>query len=77
MRLSAVLVGCTCIGISLPALAQAASPGLSPLLEKIEAGEIDPSFVVTHPAGLEKAPMYKKFRDKKDGVIKVVLNPGS
>ena len=45
-----------------------------PLLEKIEAGEIDPSFVVTHPASLEDAPeMYKKFRDKEDGVIKVVL----
>ncbi|MET0169804.1 MAG: glutathione-dependent formaldehyde dehydrogenase, partial [Aliihoeflea sp.] len=48
-----------------------------PLLEKIEAGAIDPSFVVTHPADLEDAPeMYKKFRDKKDGVIKVVLKPG-
>jgi threonine dehydrogenase-like Zn-dependent dehydrogenase len=35
-----------------------------------EAGEIEPSFVVTHPASLEDAPeMYKKFRDKKDGVI--------
>ena len=44
---------------------------------RIEAGEIDPSFVVTHPASLEDAPeMYKKFRDKKDGVIKVVLRPG-
>ena len=43
-----------------------------PLLEKIEAGKIDPSFVVTHPAALEDAPaMYKKFRDKEDGVIKV------
>ncbi|RZA29975.1 MAG: glutathione-dependent formaldehyde dehydrogenase, partial [Proteobacteria bacterium] len=47
-----------------------------PLLAKIEAGEIDPSFVVTHPASLEDAPeMYKKFRDKEDGVIKVVLRP--
>ncbi len=47
------------------------------LLAKIEAGEIDPSFVVTHPANLEDAPeMYKKFRDKEDGVIKVVLRPG-
>ena len=37
-----------------------------PLLAKIEAGEIDPSFVVTHPASLEDAPeLYKKFRDKK------------
>jgi threonine dehydrogenase-like Zn-dependent dehydrogenase len=34
------------------------------LLEKFEAGEIDRSFVVTHPAALEDAPaMYKKFRD--------------
>lgn len=47
-----------------------------PLLAKIEAGLIDPSFVVTHPASLEDAPaMYKKFRDKEDGVIKVVLRP--
>ena len=47
-----------------------------PLLEKIKAGEIDPSFVVTHPAALEDAPtMYQKFRDKKDGVIKVMLPP--
>jgi threonine dehydrogenase-like Zn-dependent dehydrogenase len=47
-----------------------------PLLQRIEAGDIDPSFVVTHPASLEEAPaMYKKFRDKEDGVIKVVLRP--
>ena len=48
-----------------------------PLLARIEKGEIDPSFVVTHPVGLEAAPeMYQKFRDKQDGVIKVVLRPG-
>jgi len=47
------------------------------LLQRIEAGDIDPSFVVTHPASREDAPaMYKKFRDKEDGVIKVVLRPG-
>ena len=47
-----------------------------PLLEKIEAGEIDPSFVITHEVPLEKGPeMYKTFRDKKDGCIKVVLKP--
>jgi threonine dehydrogenase-like Zn-dependent dehydrogenase len=49
-----------------------------PLLAKIEAGEIDPSFVITHPVGLEEAPaMYKKFRDKEDGVIKVFMRPGN
>jgi threonine dehydrogenase-like Zn-dependent dehydrogenase len=49
-----------------------------PLLSKIEAGEIDPSFVVTHRVPLDKAPeMYKTFRDKEAGCIKVVLRPGA
>ena len=48
-----------------------------PLLEKIQAGEIDPSFVITHSVSLEEGPeMYKTFRDKEDGCIKVVLKPG-
>lgn len=47
---------------------------LQPLLSKIESGEIDPSFVITHSVKLEDAPaMYKTFNDKKDGCIKVVL----
>lgn len=46
------------------------------LLEKIEAGEIDPSFVITHRLPLEDGPAaYKTFRDKQDGCIKVVLTP--
>ena len=46
------------------------------LLQRIEAGQIDPSFVVTHRVGLEDGPaMYKTFRDKQDGCIKVVINP--
>ena len=49
---------------------------LQPLLGKIEAGEIDPSFVITHRAKLEDGPaLYKTFRDKQDGCIKVVLKP--
>ena len=40
----------------------------------VEAGEIDPSFVITHRVAIEDAPaMYKTFRDKQDGCIKVVL----
>ena len=43
---------------------------------KIEKGEIDPSFVITHKLKLEDAPgAYKVFRDKLDGCIKVVLKP--
>lgn len=46
------------------------------LLRRIEEGEIDPSFVVTHRCKLEDGPeMYKTFRDKEDGCIKVVLHP--
>ncbi len=46
------------------------------LLEKIQEGQIDPSFVITHEVPLERAPeMYKTFRDKKDNCIKVVLKP--
>ncbi len=49
---------------------------LKPLLQKIEKGEIDPSFVITHRVKLADAPAaYKTFRDKKDGCIKVVLTP--
>jgi threonine dehydrogenase-like Zn-dependent dehydrogenase len=47
-----------------------------PLLKKIEGGEIDPSFIITHRLPLKEAPSaYKTFRDKEDGCIKVVLKP--
>ena len=46
------------------------------LTRRIEQGEIDPSFVITHKCDLDDGPtMYKKFRDKEDGCIKVVLRP--
>jgi threonine dehydrogenase-like Zn-dependent dehydrogenase len=49
---------------------------LPKLLELIERGDIDPSFVITHRARLEDGPdLYKTFRDKKDGCIKVVMKP--
>lgn len=49
---------------------------LPKLLERIERGEIDPSFVITHTSSLEEGPeLYKTFRDKADGCIKVVLKP--
>jgi len=46
------------------------------LLRRIVEDEIDPSFVITHTVTLEDGPeMYKTFRDKEDGCIKVVLKP--
>jgi len=49
---------------------------LRPLLEKIQDGKIDPSFVVTHQMPLEDAPRgYDMFVNKADDCIKVVLKP--
>jgi threonine dehydrogenase-like Zn-dependent dehydrogenase len=49
---------------------------MRPLLEMIENGDIDPSFVVTHRMSLEDAPhAYDMFKKKEDNCIKVVLKP--
>lgn len=49
---------------------------MKPLLERIQAGELDPSFIITHRLPLSQAPeAYKMFRDKQDGCIKVVFKP--
>jgi threonine dehydrogenase-like Zn-dependent dehydrogenase len=46
------------------------------LLKRVVDGQIDPSFVITHTVGLQEGPgMYKTFRDKQDGCIKVVIKP--
>ncbi|MGX1164685.1 threonine dehydrogenase-like Zn-dependent dehydrogenase [Bradyrhizobium sp. USDA 372] len=46
------------------------------LLRRIEEGEIDPSFVITHTVPLAQGPeMYQVFRDKRDSCVKVVLKP--
>jgi integrase len=49
---------------------------MRPLLERIQKGEIDPTFVITHKLPLDEAPAaYKMFRDKQDECLKVVLYP--
>ena len=49
---------------------------MRPLLQRIENGEIDPSFIVTHRMSLSDAPRaYEMFRDKRDDCVKVVLTP--
>ncbi|HEY0010472.1 MAG TPA: zinc-dependent alcohol dehydrogenase [Candidatus Paceibacterota bacterium] len=46
------------------------------LLERIQKGDIDPSFVITHRMPLQDAVEgYRIFRDKEDSCIKVVLTP--
>ncbi len=49
---------------------------LRPLYDRIVAGEIDPSFVISHTVPLERAPeMYETFKNKQDDCTKVVLKP--
>ena len=49
---------------------------MRPLLERIQKGEIDPTFVITHRLRLEDAPTaYQTFKNKQDECIKVVLSP--
>ncbi|HLO51507.1 MAG TPA: zinc-dependent alcohol dehydrogenase [Kamptonema sp.] len=49
---------------------------LQPLLDRIQKGDIDPSFVITHKMKLDDAPHgYEIFKHKKDNCIKIVLKP--
>jgi len=51
---------------------------LRPLLERVQRGEIDPTFVITHRPTLEEGPIaYRTFRDKADNCIKCVMHPHS
>jgi threonine dehydrogenase-like Zn-dependent dehydrogenase len=49
---------------------------MRPLLERIQQGEIDPSFIITHRLPLSEAPRgYELFKHKQDDCLKVVLKP--
>jgi threonine dehydrogenase-like Zn-dependent dehydrogenase len=51
---------------------------VKPLMEYIQQGRIDPTFVITHREPLTQAPeMYKQFAQHGDGTIKVVLDPAA
>ncbi|MDB6053739.1 MAG: Alcohol dehydrogenase GroES domain protein [Verrucomicrobiales bacterium] len=49
---------------------------MDPLLQAVEEGKIDPSFVITHRVKLDAAAQaYSTFSKKEDGCIKVMLTP--
>ena len=49
---------------------------MRPLLERIEKGQIDPSYIISHRITLDEAPrMYEIWRDKKEKVTKIVIDP--
>jgi len=46
------------------------------LLRRLDEGEIDPAFLITHTEPLGRGPeMYDLFAEKRDGCVKVVLKP--
>lgn len=49
---------------------------MKPLLERIEKGDIDPSYIISHRISLDEAPgMYEVWRDKRERVTKIVIDP--
>jgi threonine dehydrogenase-like Zn-dependent dehydrogenase len=49
---------------------------MRPLLERIQEGEIDPTFIITHTLPLSDAAKgYELFKHKRDDCLKVVLKP--
>jgi threonine dehydrogenase-like Zn-dependent dehydrogenase len=49
---------------------------MRPLLERIEKGQIDPSYIISHRITLDDAPrMYQVWRDKQEAVTKIVIDP--
>jgi threonine dehydrogenase-like Zn-dependent dehydrogenase len=49
---------------------------MKPLLERIEKGQIDPTYIISHRITLDEAPeMYQVWRDKQEAVTKIVIDP--
>jgi hypothetical protein len=50
---------------------------IGPLLERVQKGEIDPSFVISHKLPIDSAPeAYRMFRDKQDHCTRSFSSPG-
>jgi threonine dehydrogenase-like Zn-dependent dehydrogenase len=49
---------------------------MKPLLERIEKGQIDPTYIISHRITLDEVPeMYQIWRDKEEAVTKIVIDP--
>ncbi len=49
---------------------------LAPLLERVQNGDIDPSYVISHRLPLAEAPRgYEIFKHKQENCTKIVLDP--
>ncbi len=49
---------------------------LKPLLQRVEQGQIDPTFMISHRIGIDQAPeFYKLWQQKDEAVTKIVIDP--
>jgi threonine dehydrogenase-like Zn-dependent dehydrogenase len=49
---------------------------LRPLLERIRRGDIDPSFIITHPGTLDEAPkFFRMMSEHRDDFVKSFMRP--
>jgi threonine dehydrogenase-like Zn-dependent dehydrogenase len=49
---------------------------MRPLLDRIQNGDLDPGYIITHRIGLDEVPAaYETFMNKEDDCVKVVLTP--
>ena len=46
------------------------------MLEHVQAGQLDPSFLATHTMPLDEAPRgYQLFKEKEDNCLRAVFTP--
>jgi len=63
-------------GITIRTSQQPGQRYMPAMLEHVQRGELDPSFLVTHRMSLEESPRgYELFKDKQDGCLRAVFKP--
>jgi threonine dehydrogenase-like Zn-dependent dehydrogenase len=63
-------------GITMRTSQQPGQRYMGRMLEHVQAGELDPSLLLTHRMSLEEAPRgYEMFKKKEDGCLRAVFTP--
>ena len=63
-------------GITIRTAQQPGQRYMPAMLDHVQKGELDPSFLVTHRMSLEDSPKgYELFKEKEDGCVRVVFQP--
>jgi threonine dehydrogenase-like Zn-dependent dehydrogenase len=63
-------------GITMRTSQQPGQRYMSQMLQHVQAGNLDPSFLLTHRMSLEDAPRgYEMFEKKEDGCLRAAFTP--